>query len=119
MTDKQQQEASKIVAQPNVQMMTQEDVQRRLDDLLSGRVKPPTPMHEYVVQQLAQTVQEIEQTVKVMQQAESAAANARVRVHELRGVKNKYIQDIRVWDAKHAAAEADKAEQAEAEVKSA
>lgn len=70
----------------------------RVQKLVAGRIAPPNQVVGYMVDQLRKVLQESEGLSNQLQQWESRAAQARNRLGELRGMRNKYIEDIEAFD---------------------
>ena len=78
----------------------------RTQKLVLGRISSEDSVVCYMVDQLRRIINETDVVSKQLQQAEAQAKQARDRLLELRGMRNKYIQDIEAFDKTTAPAEA-------------
>lgn len=90
--------AKKQANRGSMQQLEEADRAERLQKILTGRIAPPNEMVDYLVAQLRKVIAEIDQVSRNLQQAKAAAEQAEARARELRGMRIKYLEDIRHWD---------------------
>ena len=82
------------------QQLEKQEQRERLEKLLTGRIKPPTEMVGYSVDQARKIMAEAEQGTRQLQQHKTMVAQLETRIAELRGMHGKCMDDIRHWDAR-------------------
>lgn len=102
MNRKQRRAAASKKGQKRMQKISPQDVMieklERVQRLVAGKMEPPNEFCAYLVQQIQQASAEADNVQKNLQQHRETAAKLENRAKELRGVINKYIQDVQQWD---------------------
>lgn len=96
--------------------MSQEDQLERLNKMLSGKIKPPSDMVAYFVDQMRKISSESDLIRKNLQQHRDSVVQLEARGREMQGAQKKCVEDIRHWDSL-ALEEAAKAKALEPELK--
>jgi predicted nucleic acid-binding Zn-ribbon protein len=73
---------------------------QRLNDLLTGKVKPSSEVVDYFVKQMAALTRDFDQIEKQLNNAKQAMTQFENRAKEIRGAQAKCVRDIVHWDKK-------------------
>lgn len=70
-------------------------IDSKIQEMLEGKISPPDPLAEYMLDGIKQTAVEEGALRKKLQEAESFVSQLRIRLMELKGVGQKAYQDLR------------------------